>query len=335
MDREEYLVRPFTDLDYEAVSRIGRKVTPEFPFSPEEERQWVARFMTSDRINERWIVEERSTSTVVAWGSMSHAPHAFEPRKFWSAVEVDPAHRGRGIGRTLAALIESEAGSHGAVCLWTNVRTDDPRSFDFAQRHGFRELRRVWMSTLDLTQERPEPGAERGKALERDGMRFTTLSEEGPAREETRRKLLELLNETSRDVPRVGKFAPMTYEQFVKEFESPSFLPEACFLAAVGDEYVAISSLERSLAEPDSLRVDFTGTRSAYRGRGVASELKRRALEYARARGVRSLRTVNDSLNRPMWAINAKQGFVRTFEWSAQERRFPPAPTTGESGEKG
>ena len=72
------------------------------------------------------------------------------------------------------------------------------------------------------------------------------------------------------------------------------------------------------------MRVGFTGTRAAYRGRGIASELKRRALEYARGKGFRYLRTVNDSLNLRMWAINEKQGFRRTVEWVALERRLGP-----------
>ncbi|HKN06637.1 MAG TPA: GNAT family N-acetyltransferase, partial [Thermoplasmata archaeon] len=123
----------------------------------------------------------------------------------------------------------------------------------------------------------------------------------------------------------------ISFDQFVGEFDAPAFLPEAWFLAYDGETYVAMSNLEKSLTESDSLRVGFTGTRAAYRGRGIASELKRRALEYARGKGVRYLRTVNDSLNLPMWAINQKQGFVRTFEWSAQERRFPTVEGLSES----
>ena len=209
------------------------------------------------------------------------------------------------------------------------MRNDDPRSLEFAHRHGFRELRRLWISALDLTRLPAFEATDRGATLEQEGIRFARLSEEGPGRLEVRQKLFDLLNETSRDVPRLGEFSPITFEQFVGEFDFPGFLPEAWFLASDGETYVAMSNLEKSLTERDSLRVGFTGTRAAYRGRGVASELKRRALEYSPGTGVRYLRTVNDSLNLPMWAINQKQGFVRTFEWSAQERRFPtPGPSS-------
>jgi mycothiol synthase len=331
MDQEKYLVRPFADGDYEPVARIGSKVNPELHFSAQEKRHWEAQFLGSHLVNERWVVEERATGKVVASASMSHSPFSYDAHKFWAGVSVDPDYRGRGIGLALSALIESEAACHRAVCLWTSVRKDDPRSLAFSHRHGFRELRKLWISALDLTRLPPPETSARGAALEREGIRFTRLSEEGPARLEVRQKLFDLLNETSRDVPRLGEYSPISFEQFVGEFDSPGFLPEAWFIASDKETFVAISNLEKSLTEVDSLRVGFTGTRAAYRGRGIATELKRRALEYAREKGVRFLRTVNDSLNLPMWAINQKQGFVRTFEWSAQERRFPGADRPPES----
>ena len=58
-----------------------------------------------------------------------------------------------------------------------------------------------------------------------------------------------------------------------------------------------MSTLHHSPAEPDTLMVGFTGTLPAYRGRGLATELKRRAVEFARTRGYQVLRTFNDSEN--------------------------------------
>jgi mycothiol synthase len=334
MDRETYLVRPFTEMDYEVTNRLGALVNPEFTFTAEEERHWESQFLTQHLVNEKWVVEERKTGEVVASGAMSHSPFSYDPHKFWVDVTVHPDHRGRGIGRALSSLIESEASSHRAVCLWTNVRWDDPRSLEFSERLGFVELRRVWMSTLKVSQQNVPAPSDRGAQLEREGIRFTTLAEEGPELPGVRHRLFDLLTEASRDVPRMGEFTPISFEQFVGEFDSPGFLPEAYFLARDGETYVALSNLERSLAQKDGLRVGFTGTRVRYRNRGIASELKRRALEYARANGVQYLRTVNDSLNLPMWAINERQGFQRTVEWSARERRLspeiaPPAPKVG------
>jgi RimJ/RimL family protein N-acetyltransferase len=273
-------------------------------------------------VDEKWVVEERATRSVVAVGSMSHSPFSFHPHKFWVYVIVDPAHQGRGVGRSLAALLESEAAAHRAVCFWANVRTDDPRSLEFARRMGFVEVRRLWMSTLDLSRtDLPSPPLP-SRPSNLEGIRFTTLAEEGPQRPEVHRRLFDLLTEASRDVPRMGEFTPISFEQFEGSFSNPGFLPEGTFLAADGETYVAMTDFERNLGEKDSLRVGFTGTRAAYRGRGIATELKRRAFEFARSQGIRNLRTMNDSLNLGMWAINEKQGFRRTVQWICHERQL-------------
>ena len=96
MDREKYLVRPFADRDYEPVARIDSSVNPELHFSAEEQRHWEAQFLSPQLVNEKWVVEERATGTVVAFGSMSHSPFSYDAHKFWASVDVDPAHRGRG-----------------------------------------------------------------------------------------------------------------------------------------------------------------------------------------------------------------------------------------------
>lgn len=334
MDREKYLVRPFGERDYGPRSRLGALVNPEFSYSAQEERDWEDLFLRRNLLNEKWIVEERKSGEVVAAGSLAHSPFSFHPHKFWAEVVVHPAHRGRGLGRALTALAESEAAAHHAECLWANVRWDDPRSLEFSRRNGFVELRRLWMSTLDLTQPVPSESGDGAARLEREGIRFTTLAMEGADRPEVRRGLFDLHAEAGRDVPRMGDYTPISFEKFVGEFTRPGFLPDAYFIACAGNLYIGMTNLERSMTEPDALRVGFTGTRSAYRGKGIASELKRRAREYARVHGARYLKTVNDSLNGPMWAINERQGFRRTIEWSCQEKRFPkendlPEPPVG------
>lgn len=322
MDREKYLVRPFSERDYEAASRIGNMVNPEFRTTAEEDRHWEDAFLASNLVNEKWVVAERSGGKVIAYASLNHSPFSFHPQKFWAGIVVDPAHRGRGIGRALAALAEEETARHRAICLWTNVRKDDGRSLEFARRHGFEELRRLWVSRLDLSQPRPIPAEDRRSTRSWEGIRFSTLAEDGSEREEVRRRVFDLLSEASRDVPRMGEFTPISFEQFVGEFSGPGFLPETWFLASEGEKYVAMSNLERNLADLRGLRVGFTGTRSTHRGRGLASELKRRALQHARQRGAEYLLTVNDSLNLPMWAINEKQGFRVVVEWVCAERQI-------------
>jgi RimJ/RimL family protein N-acetyltransferase len=85
-----------------------------------------------------------------------------------------------------------------------------------------------------------------------------------------------------------------------------------------------MSTLYHLPAEPDTLIVGFTGTLPSYRGRGLASELKRRAVEFARAQGYQYLRTFNDSENPRIWAINQRLGFQVQRIWVRGEKGFGP-----------
>jgi RimJ/RimL family protein N-acetyltransferase len=328
MDPKSYLVRPFGEKDYEALSRLNSMKSPEFPSTPGEERFWDQALAAPHLLNEKWVVEERASGTVVAIATLNHSPFAYDPNKFWVGVIVDPGHRGRGIARALADLLESEAVAHHAACFWAVVRKDDARSLDFARKQGFEEVRTTWMSLLDVSEVAVPPPSERVAALDHEGIRITSLAEEGPARLEVRQRIYELLSEASRDVPRMGDYTPISFEQFQRELDGPGTIPEAYFLARYGEAYVGLTNLERDLSQEDSLIVGFTATRAAYRNRGIASELKRKTLEYAHQRGIRYLRTFNDSLNLPIWTINERMGFRRKVEWSDLERRFAPKEAT-------
>ncbi len=319
MDREEYFVRPFRDDDYEATCRLENLASPELLQDPEEERHWDRIMTQGHMVVERWVVESRRSAETIGFAALNNDPFNFDPHKFYVGVFVDPDHQGRGIGRALAGLLESEATLHHATTFWANVRKDNARGVHFAERNGFVELRTSWMSVLDLSGG-PEPGGPR----EIPGVRLTTLAQEGADSPEVRRRLLDLVNEASRDVPRMGEFGSITPAQFAEMLDGPTTIPEAYFLARVGSEYVGVSNLQKDLAQSDSLFIGFTGTRKAFRGQGIASELKARGIAYAKRAGFRYLRTFNDSLNQPIWKINEKQGFVRTVLWSNRERRFAP-----------
>jgi mycothiol synthase len=332
MDPSRFRTRPFGPDDHEAHSILRSRTLPDLPSTAEEERHWDEMAAASHLTNERWIVEERSSGRVVAVGALNHSPHSFDPHKFWADVEVDPDFTHLGIGRALVALLDSEATEHRATCLWANVRNADPRAKKFAERAGFVPRRTMWMSELDLSRPTPTAIVDRTSELEREGIRFTTLADEGFARPEVRKRLFDLWVESSRDVPRMGDYVPVSFESFTAMVEAPNVMPEAFFLGISGEAYVASSHLERDLSRPDSLFVGFTGTRSAFRGRGIATELKRRSVAYAQEHGYRFLRTLNDSLNPSIWAINEKMGFHRVLEISQLERLLPPpasaAPAT-------
>ncbi|MGP8072329.1 MAG: GNAT family N-acetyltransferase [Thermoplasmata archaeon] len=327
MDLARYSVRPFGDADYDAVARIMTANVPQSPETAEEGRHWDGVLRKSpDRVRVKLIVEEAGTGAVAGFGILSHTLFDYHPHQYWVRVGVDPAHQGRGVGREVYARLEKEAVGRNALALRCSARADDVRSVQFLERQGFVTRRKVWLSRLDLTALDLSGFPDRSKALGVQGIRITTLAAEGADQPENRRRLYQLARITSEDVPRMGEYTPASFEEFVEmDVGGPKAIPEAIFVACDGEEYVAWSTLERELGSPDTIGIGFTGTLPKYRGRGIASELKRRAVEHARSLGYRYLITGNDSLSRPIWAINEKLGFRPMITWVNAEKVFSPA----------
>jgi ribosomal protein S18 acetylase RimI-like enzyme len=323
MEESRYFIRPFAGTDQEVQSRVWTRVQPEQPVTVEEIRHYEKMFEDRRYFKHDLVAVERAAGEGVAVASIYHTPWTYDPNRYWTEVAVDPAHQCQGVGRELFHRLEAVARSRQAQGLWGSVRSDQPRSVRFFERAGFVERRRTWISRLDLEAVPPATTSRNRDRWAAERVEFTTLAEAGPDRPEVRERLYRLDTVTSRDVPRMAPATDLSFEQYVQlAFGGPGFLPEGIFLAQVGNEYVAETTLLRIPSEPDSLHVGFTGTLPSFRGRGLATELKRQAVEFARARGYRYLRTANDSTNRRIWAINEKLGFRPQWTWIQGEKEL-------------
>jgi GNAT superfamily N-acetyltransferase len=327
MDSARYAIRPFVEADYEAQARIESEFVPELPLTADEIRRWTeSHAAVPGHLTQKFVVESRLSGEVVAHGALYQTTHSYHPQKFRVSVAVTRLHQGQGIGTELYSRLETEARARSALRLWVNVREDDPRSVRFLEHHEFAAEGRTWESRLDLSTADLSKFPDRTDRLRARGLRFATAATEGIERPVVRQRLHRLHVVSASDIPRLGDYTPHPFEVFAaNHLDAPAVLPEAIFLAAFGSEYVGMSSLQRTAARPDLLGVAYTGTDPRFRRLGLASELKRRAVEYARAHGYRYLVTGNDSKNAGMWAINETLGFRREITWIQGEKRFEAA----------
>ncbi|HUG47234.1 MAG TPA: GNAT family N-acetyltransferase [Candidatus Limnocylindria bacterium] len=219
------------------------------------------------------------------------------------SLDVIEDRRREGIGsRLLGELSAAATGSADEIA--TRVAEESEAGVFFARARGFVERYRLYEFVLDLeTYVDVEPLS---TDLDRLGIQLTTLAAHDS--EELRRDLYALFIETVADVPTPDPPPATSYEQWEAEMFGLSTGDEISVLATHEQRPVAICHLSVS---GETAWTEYTGVARGYRGRGLALAVKREGIRLAHQRGVRFIRTENDTLNRAMIAINERLGFRR------------------------
>ncbi|NUR51885.1 MAG: GNAT family N-acetyltransferase [Hamadaea sp.] len=258
---------------------------------------------------------------VVAYGNAIRDP-ANPAGLFQVDVVVTAGHRRRGLGSALLTRVERFAVEHGATRLGAVVPGfDEDTGTAFAARHGYRVVRRAYHSYLTVADVDP------GLLAEPDppGVEVTTLAALGDG-EQARRTLWDVHERTVPDMPGSRTAARRPYAEFAEAVLGRRwFRADGAFLAFAGGVAVGLAIVSFQ-PESDSMNHTFTGVLPEWRGRGVASALKRATIRYARQVGVATMRAGNDAANAPMLAINARFGYQRRGGHVRLEKTVPPSP---------
>ena len=210
-------------------------------------------------------------------------------------VLVTPQARRRGVGTALLTRVSEHAHTAGLVELEGPIRADDQGSLQYFQRRGFTKSGGEEAVVLDLAEIgdlTAEPPA---------GLRIISRAE-AP---DTVEGMYEVAREAEPDIPGGAPVRP--YEVWrANEIERPSLEPELTFIALAGDEVVGYAILDSLRGEPWHR---LTAVKRAWRGRGIATALKRAQIQAAQKRGFARLVTTNEERNRPMRSINRALGY--------------------------
>lgn len=212
-----------------------------------------------------------------------------------------PDARGHGVATGVFEELARWASDRGCIELRASVDEDDPESLAWAERHGFREIGRSTRLVLDLTAIDPpavDPPA---------GIVVATWAE----RPGSEHGLYDVYREAEPDIPgEEHNELPGFEEWLADDMQGTSDSPEAVFVAFAGDEVVGFAKLSLPEEGGDTVYHDLTGVLRAWRGRGIASALKRAQIAWAAAHGYRRLVTANDELNVPIRRLNERFGYV-------------------------
>ncbi|MEV6795875.1 GNAT family N-acetyltransferase [Streptomyces sp. NPDC051320] len=298
------IVRDFRPADAEAWVQVRRAALPCMVTTPEQVVFDLANAHPDQRF--RLLVAEED-GELIGTAQVGVAYEATEPGRAFCNPYVRPDRLGRGAGSLLVQVAEGYLAGASATAVYSWV-LDEPANRTFAECRGYRSSRRAHFLRLDLANATLPPSATLPPGVElRTGADFAADP----------RPLFEADAETVADEPGDIDAQFTDYQDWLTHtWRNPGLDHELTSVAVVDGRVAAFTA-----ARTDGLTryaSGMTGTRRAFRGRGLAKLVKNDSLHRARAAGYTDAYTGNDAGNGPMLAVNTWFG----YEICATEVRY-------------
>jgi GNAT superfamily N-acetyltransferase len=304
------VLRPRRDEDAPGIATVIRETAPGWVASEEGVRHRFAHTQPRSRRAD-WIAEV--DGEVAGWGSAALEIDIDRDDVAWVHVAVRPAWRGRGLGGALYAEAERHAREIGANRLRTTSEEDEA-SRAFAADRGFRHTMTARLSSVDPRSVDPAELERLAADKAAEGFELVPF-----AAFDDRPELIHAVDaEATLDEPSDEQVTDMRFDEWLDRFWGhPDMTHEGSFAVVHDGEPVALAEL---IVDLEGLRAGngFTGTRRAYRGRGLARLAKLASVAWLAERGVTRLVTANDETNAPMLAVNTRLGyepFAEQLSW--------------------
>ncbi|MFW6144366.1 MAG: GNAT family N-acetyltransferase [Candidatus Natronoplasma sp.] len=311
MPSKELKIRKSEESDYLDIARSENAVFTERKRDEEFFRQ-IDKNKAEKCKHQRYVAE--IDDKVVGHGFYTQLEWSYSPGKYFIYVCIHPDFQEQGYGSEVYRYLMDELKEKDPKKLEAHTREDKQNGIQFLEDRGFKETQREWELVLNVDDFDFEEFRGLEKRLnENHGIRLKSV-DEMRFDEGAKKELHELFEEITNDVPRPGEHTRIDFDQFISFFERPDFLPEAYIIAVKDDEFIGFTShLKRG--EEEVLYTCLTGVKREYRGNGIATALKIKAIEVAEDEGFSKMTTENETNNEAMLHINQKLGFEKKPAW--------------------
>lgn len=240
--------------------------------------------------------------------------------RYWLRLAVLPDARRRGAGTALLAAVSRVARAAGKTGLQTSVRESHTDGLAFLQHRGFEVVERSKLVRLDLA------GLDVPPVDLPSGIELTTLA----LRPDLVDGVYAVAREAYEDVPSAGQpITAGTLEEFLARDVTRDEIPADAFVVGVDAATGEVAGWASLFLIPGSTTRawhNMTAVTRGWRGRGVATSLKRATIAWAIEHGLKTLETSNDEDNAPMRAVNARLGYRPTSDDLTLRGPLAPAP---------
>lgn len=285
------------EADLEQLVAIVNATNPESPTSLDEIRWSDATYPGTTRFLAE--VDGRAVGAATVGRIYMFPP---EHPALWTILGVVTEARRAGVGERLLREVSAVGASLGKTQLYLRCAEDRPEAIQFLAHRGFTEFERSKTVRLELT------GRAAPTVAPPPGIELTTLA----ARPELVEGVHAVAIETFPDVPGDEPMTVGDLAEFRARDVDRASVPNDAFFVAVATETGRVVGYACLLMQAGSTTVayhDMTAVLRAYRGRGIAREMKNATIAWAIENGLAALETGNDVANAPMRAVNARLGY--------------------------
>jgi len=230
-------------------------------------------------------------------------PHWSPDSRYAEAVIIVAlGERRRGVGTSLFGDTSRWAQERGLAGLDVWVYESDRDAPAYWGQRGFREVEREQRSRVDLAS---APATDAG-APPPAGIAFVTLD----ARPDLERGMYDVAREAWADIPGSEGYDPGDFAHWrAGELRQPGVVEDCGVIALADDRVVGYAILVRNEGRPEVAEHWMTAVARAWRGRGIATAMKREQIRRAPATGLTMLEAANERRNAGMVVINERLGY--------------------------
>ena len=300
-------IRPFVETDYEGITAVWNAAWPDysklaFEFKSQDERR-----RDPQHYWQRLVVEE--AGKIISYGQFGEAWWSKVAGKYGTNFITHPDFLGHGAATIFYEEMLVTLGKRGDLqCLVAETRENYTQAVQFLTERGFVQVMRYPISHLDLTTFDPTPFQRKVAQVAQEGIAIYSLATLQKTDADWMTKLHRLKADVIKDMPSPDERVEWSFEELQKSVTDPNFMPEGVFIVVDKGQYVGLSELWRSQADPMKLYTGATGVARSHRRRGVATAVKVQAICFAQRYGATILETDNEE-NNPMFQLNLQLGF--------------------------